>query len=1088
MRPDPPPLSRRARAAAARTSLSADLGWLRGFPADAPPDGADDEGELRRVVRWWTVPPLGRGRPPQLLLVDDETLVAARRALAQLPRRIPEALLDEAGPAAGALMRSAPARLDALAAALRTGRPPRLPGEVRGEPEVVRLLRWLHAGDAGRLDAALAVAGEHARALQVVTDGCFDQGASAARVVELALDRPREAGPLLRLLDDPRAGQPLCGPSDGLQRAIEALRRGAVPPPLAAAKDGKPLAPRAVEALALACDLPPEQRRAALTLALAALPLDRLAAWAGWWTEARAAVDAAREAARGPISSAASALERLQRVAAQRPGPRPWRPEPDWAGVRRLATEPEVCERLVRLVAALPGDGLAPTRAAALDHALAALRARRGVARISGALALVGRAVAAARRAGVDGEALAGAMDWLADDVLGELLGPRAPGHARRLEPLDPGGTAGALVGLATGGRRELADLDALLEVAARTGDPARGLAFVRALPAEGAPEPGGWDGQADLRRDAFFALAGEDPRALAAAVRALGRRLDAARCRGLLALCRDPDERRRLAEAVALGEGRAVRGLLAAAGLVASIGAACPSPPAVDRAPALEPALPPAAAPVVARLVRAGGARGASVRRTLARLAPAPAALGRELVAVRERLAAAADPDRRVALTARAARLERRLAGAAPLPPRRARAAARRLAGRAVRLELAAWSARLRDALAARLAELLGSAPPADWLDDPRRRAVLDALLALGKPWRPAALALLRARLGPPPWDLRGHGANRAFLDSLRARGVEPAAWLDGVPAREGTLPDGAPLRVALEADPLEALRLGAPFGTCLAPDGENFHGAAAAAVDVNKRVVYGRAADGRVVGRCLLGLTDEGAVVTYHAYGTADAPGFPALAVELALDLAARLGTCVAAAGRVRSLVAPEQYLDAPESLAASLPRVEAALAAVEAELHPPASRRPPAGGVAAADDEAARAARVRAALVDRLGEPDLRRLAPALVAARTELAAALAADLDRREVPGAARLAAAAKLGQGGRSLRLGLVRDGGWRPLCVRERSELAEALLGDGEPAAALRVSGAGPRPWCDCDLARLRGLASRARLALREAA
>lgn len=127
--------------------------------------------------------------------------------------------------------------------------------------------------------------------------------------------------------------------------------------------------------------------------------------------------------------------------------------------------------------------------------------------------------------------------------------------------------------------------------------------------------------------------------------------------------------------------------------------------------------------------------------------------------------------------------------------------------------------------------------------------------------------------------------------------------------------------LILRLEDDPLEVLNMGAPFRTCLSPGDINFFAALVDAADVNKRVLYGRTREGTVVGRCLLGLTDTGGIVTYHPYCHDARQGFPAAARAFVGELARAMGTRALPAGQVPALLASEWYCDGPEDLTGAL-----------------------------------------------------------------------------------------------------------------------------------------------------------------------
>ncbi len=178
----------------------------------------------------------------------------------------------------------------------------------------------------------------------------------------------------------------------------------------------------------------------------------------------------------------------------------------------------------------------------------------------------------------------------------------------------------------------------------------------------------------------------------------------------------------------------------------------------------------------------------------------------------------------------------------------------------------------------------------------------------------RELAGRLLRVRSGPPPWDLREAPANRRFLDGMRAAGIDPEPWLDTT-SREVRVGAGDRIDLALCADPLEVFEMGAHFDTCLSPDAFNYFSVVANAADINKRVLYARRGE-RVVGRCLLALTDAFAIVTFNPY-CHERIDFPAIVRDFATELAARMRTVVVAGGPVRTLLAREWYDDGARDL---------------------------------------------------------------------------------------------------------------------------------------------------------------------------
>ncbi|MEO0973959.1 MAG: hypothetical protein AAFX85_12775 [Pseudomonadota bacterium] len=78
----------------------------------------------------------------------------------------------------------------------------------------------------------------------------------------------------------------------------------------------------------------------------------------------------------------------------------------------------------------------------------------------------------------------------------------------------------------------------------------------------------------------------------------------------------------------------------------------------------------------------------------------------------------------------------------------------------------------------------------------------------------------------------------------------------------------DGKEVTLALEHDPIEVLAMGTYVGTCYGMGGMCSESPAAVVLDVNKNVVYARDASGRVIGRQLLALADDGRLVGFEVY----------------------------------------------------------------------------------------------------------------------------------------------------------------------------------------------------------------------------
>jgi hypothetical protein len=176
--------------------------------------------------------------------------------------------------------------------------------------------------------------------------------------------------------------------------------------------------------------------------------------------------------------------------------------------------------------------------------------------------------------------------------------------------------------------------------------------------------------------------------------------------------------------------------------------------------------------------------------------------------------------------------------------------------------------------------------------------------------------------RNGDPPWDLRDHAANKRFLASLENTGVDTAPWIDGIGAVRRAAPDGTIITLELESDPLEIFRMGTLFKTCLGAGAFNFFSVFAVAADVNKRVLYGRDARGKIIGRCLLALTGKGTMLIFHPYCHHPHLHFKGMVRHFAGKLARSMGTAIVPSGSVANLVAAKWYDDGSEDIAEQFP----------------------------------------------------------------------------------------------------------------------------------------------------------------------
>lgn len=193
-----------------------------------------------------------------------------------------------------------------------------------------------------------------------------------------------------------------------------------------------------------------------------------------------------------------------------------------------------------------------------------------------------------------------------------------------------------------------------------------------------------------------------------------------------------------------------------------------------------------------------------------------------------------------------------------------------RRLRAECANLELRWRMAAVDRALRETLARVLGTSTPR-W-DEAWRDA---ARLYLGVDRNHQELkALLRAAAAGSGEDWRRQLPGNAEWLQRAEHHLDVDAWL--APPTHAFPWRGETCTLAAERDPLQALRMGLPFDSCLAlDDGCNRHSAIINALDVNKWVVYLRDHKGRILARQLLAVSSGWQLLGYRVYtsiGAAD------------------------------------------------------------------------------------------------------------------------------------------------------------------------------------------------------------------------
>lgn len=107
---------------------------------------------------------------------------------------------------------------------------------------------------------------------------------------------------------------------------------------------------------------------------------------------------------------------------------------------------------------------------------------------------------------------------------------------------------------------------------------------------------------------------------------------------------------------------------------------------------------------------------------------------------------------------------------------------------------------------------------------------------------------------------------ANQAWIRGARER-FAVDVWLS--PRRRSLLLRSDPFSLAIERDPVEVLRMGVPFDTCLSITG-GFNAASTVinAADANKQVLYLRDRRKRIIARKLIAISEDNEIIGYNLY----------------------------------------------------------------------------------------------------------------------------------------------------------------------------------------------------------------------------
>jgi hypothetical protein len=154
-----------------------------------------------------------------------------------------------------------------------------------------------------------------------------------------------------------------------------------------------------------------------------------------------------------------------------------------------------------------------------------------------------------------------------------------------------------------------------------------------------------------------------------------------------------------------------------------------------------------------------------------------------------------------------------------------------------------------------------------------------------------------------------------------MKERNMDTDVWTSAFPAYfNAPQVKGGPLKISIELNPIEILKMGVYFDTCLSFDGINAFSSIANATDLNKRVIYVRDRKDKVIARKLIAIDTEWNLLGYSQYcscGDTEACSVVGVAVrEYAKAFAAACRIPLSDDGVVATLVSESWYDDGTEA----------------------------------------------------------------------------------------------------------------------------------------------------------------------------
>jgi hypothetical protein len=152
-------------------------------------------------------------------------------------------------------------------------------------------------------------------------------------------------------------------------------------------------------------------------------------------------------------------------------------------------------------------------------------------------------------------------------------------------------------------------------------------------------------------------------------------------------------------------------------------------------------------------------------------------------------------------------------------------------------------------------------------------------------------------------------HLKNQEFLKKVRLIGVDTNAWISGFSKSYDKV------ILSVETDPIKVLQMGNYFNTCLSQGKSNAYSTITNAIEVNKKVIYARDMQGKVIGRKLIAMTDRGNIIGYKTYSYNGTLDLKKIFDEYCYDLSQICNSRLINGGKPSLLLADHWYEDSVE-----------------------------------------------------------------------------------------------------------------------------------------------------------------------------